>query len=141
MAAVSMNHVGLCVTDLERSRRFYEQALGFRFERSIHPPDGVCSTLLGVDLPVGLTAVYLTNGGFVLELLQFERPGNPASRRRPMNEPGLTHLSVSTPDLAATVALVPTLGGQVLGETDVGAAVMIRDPDGQLLELLPAAAS
>jgi catechol 2,3-dioxygenase-like lactoylglutathione lyase family enzyme len=141
MAAVSMNHVGLCVTDLERSRRFYEQALGFRFERSIQPPDGVCSTLLGVDLPVGLTAVYLTNGGFVLELLQFERPGNPASRRRPMNEPGLTHLSVSTPDLAATVALVPTLGGQVLGETDVGAAVMIRDPDGQLLELLPAAAS
>ena len=136
-----MNHVGLCVTDLERSRRFYEQALGFRFERSIQPPDGVCSTLLGVDLPVGLTAVYLTNGGFVLELLQFERPGNPASRRRPMNEPGLTHLSVSTPDLAATVALVPTLGGQVLGETDVGAAVMIRDPDGQLLELLPAAAS
>ena len=141
MAAVSMNHVGLCVTDLERSRRFYEQALGFRFERSIQPPDGVCSTLLGVDLPVGLTAVYLTNGGFVLELLQFERPGNPASRRRPMNEPGLTHLSVSTPDLAATVALVPTLGGQVLGETDVGAAVMIRDPDGQFLELLPAAAS
>ena len=141
MAAVSMNHVGLCVTDLERSRRFYEQALGFRFERSIQPPDGVCSTLLGVDLPVGLTTVYLTNGGFVLELLQFERPGNPASRRRPMNEPGLTHLSVSTPDLAATVALVPTLGGQVLGETDVGAAVMIRDPDGQLLELLPAAAS
>jgi predicted lactoylglutathione lyase len=29
-------------------------------------------------------------------------------------------------------------GGEVLGETDVGGmAIMVRDPDGQLLELLP----
>jgi catechol 2,3-dioxygenase-like lactoylglutathione lyase family enzyme len=133
-----VNHVGLCVTDIERSRRFYEGALGFTYKRSLQPPDAICSTLLRVGLPVGLTAVYLAQGSFTLELLAFERPGNPPGRERPMTEPGLTHLSFTTPDLAATLALVSELGGEVLEDTNVGVAVMIRDPDGQLLELLAA---
>ena len=53
-----------------------------------------------------------------------------------MNEPGLTHLSLTTDDLPGTLAVVAELGGEVLDDTDVGVAVMVRDPDGQLLELL-----
>jgi catechol 2,3-dioxygenase-like lactoylglutathione lyase family enzyme len=138
IGSLTVNHVGLCVSDLERSRRFYEGALGFTYERSLHPPDGLCSTLLQVDPPVGLTAVYLTRGTFTLELLGFERPGNPPARRRPLTEPGLTHLSFTTPDLDATLSLVTGFGGEVLEDTNVSVAVMIRDPDGQLLELLAA---
>lgn len=137
----TVNHVGLCVSDLGRSRRFYEGALGFTYVGSLQPPDGVCSTLLRVDPPVGLTAVYLTRGSFTLELLRFERPGNPPGRERPMTEQGLTHLSFTTPDLDATLSLVTELGGEVLADTNVGVAVMIRDPDGQLLELLAAKAT
>jgi catechol 2,3-dioxygenase-like lactoylglutathione lyase family enzyme len=133
---VIVTHVGLCVADLERSRRFYRDALGFLEARTLQPPDGVCSTLLQVELPVGLTAVYLTRGDFTLELLHYERPGNPASRNRPMTEPGLTHLSLTTDDLPGTLAAVTQFGGEVLADTDVGVAVMVRDPDGQLLELL-----
>ena len=54
-----------------------------------------------------------------------------------MNEIGLTHISVSVDDIDATAAKAVELGGSVLEQTNVGAAVMIRDPDGQLLELLP----
>jgi lactoylglutathione lyase len=54
-----------------------------------------------------------------------------------MNEPGLTHLSVNVTDLRGVVARVPEFGGTVLTDTDVGMAIMIRDPDGQLIELLP----
>ena len=135
-AAVTVNHVGLCVTDLDRSRRFYEGALGFAFDRSLQPPDAVCATLLGVEPPVGLTAVYLTRGAFTLELLHFDRPGNPPARERAMPEPGLTHLSVNTDDLEAALARVAAHGGEVLTATHVGVAVMVRDPDGQLLELI-----
>ena len=136
MPPVTVTHVGLAVADLERSRRFYVGALGFAETRTLQPPDGVCATLLRVPPPVGLTAVYLTRGDFTLELLHFERPGNPAARDRPMTEPGLTHLSLTTDDLPGTVAAVTEFGGQVLADTDVGVAVMVRDPDGQLLELL-----
>ena len=131
------NHVGLCVTDLDRSRRFYEEALGFTFQRDLRPPDELTGRLLEVDAP-GLTAVYLTMGDFVLELLHFDRPANPPARRRTMNEPGLTHLSLTTPDLPATLDRVRDCGGEVVEATDIGVAVMVRDPDGQLIELLTA---
>lgn len=132
----TVSHVGLAVADLERSMRFYVDALGFTEVRRLQPPDGVCSTLLSIPPPVGLTAVYLARGDFTLELLHYQRPGNPAARDRPMTEPGLTHLSMTTDDLPGTLATVTACGGVVLSDTDVGVAVMVRDPDGQLLELL-----
>jgi catechol 2,3-dioxygenase-like lactoylglutathione lyase family enzyme len=132
-----VNHVGLCVTDLDRSRRFYE-ALGFVHRNDLPVRDAAASRLLQVPAPVGLTAVYLTLGDFVLELLHFAREGNAPARDRVFTEPGLTHLSFSVPDVAATCALVRDLGGEVLEDTDVGGrAILVRDPDGQILELMP----
>lgn len=134
----AFNHVGHCVTDLARSRRFYEELLGFTHQRDLPVPDGPASKLLRVPEPVGMTAVYLERDGFVLELLQFDRDGNAPRRERDFTEPGLTHLSFSVDDVRATCARVADLGGEVLTDTDLGGlAVMIRDPDGQLVELLP----
>jgi lactoylglutathione lyase len=134
-----VNHVGLCVTDLDRSRRFYEQVFGFAPRNELAVPDAPASRLLGVPEPVGLTAVYLVRDGFVLELLHFDRDGNDPRRARSFTEPGLTHLSFTVPDLPAARAAVLAAGGEVLDGTDVGGrAVMVRDPDGQLLELLAA---
>lgn len=92
---------------------------------------------MGIEQPVGLTAVYLRQDRFILELLHYARPENPDAADRPLNQPGLTHLSFSVDDLAATMDQVPALGGQVLESTNIGLAVMIRDPDGQIIELLP----
>ena len=134
----AFNHVGHCVTDLARSRRFYEELLGFTHQRDLAVPDAPASQLLRVPAPVGMTAVYLERDGFVLELLHFDRAGNDRQRERSFTEPGLTHLSFSVDDIAATTARVAELGGEVLGDTDMhGMAIMIRDPDGQLIELLP----
>lgn len=133
-----VNHVGLCVTDLDRSRSFYEQAFGFTYQRDLQVPDAPVSKLLRVPEPVGMTAVYLEREGFILELLHFNREGNDPPRERSFTEPGLTHLSFSVHDVAATSARVAELGGQVLTDTDMGGrAIMIADPDGQLIELLP----
>jgi len=133
----AFNHVGLCVTDLARSRRFYIELLGFSPQRSLVVPDEPSDRLLGVAPPLNLTAVYLGLDGLVLELLCFERPDNPPFRARVFNEPGLTHLSVSVDDVRATAARAAEFGGTALAETDIGAALFIRDPDGQLIELLP----
>ena len=134
----TFNHIGHCVTDLDRSRRFYEQVLGFTHQRDLPIPDAPASQLLRVAEPVGATAVYLTLGEFTLELLHFARDGNDPRRERGFTEPGLTHLSFSVADIDATCALAAEHGGEVLRDTNVGGrAVMIRDPDGQLLELLP----
>jgi catechol 2,3-dioxygenase-like lactoylglutathione lyase family enzyme len=131
---VIVNHVGLRVLDLERSTRFYE-ALGFREARTAEIPDAPSSRLLRLPEPVGLRATYLVNEGFVLELLTFDHHGGEPVDRS-MAETGLTHLSLGVTDLAEAKALVAEHGGEVLDDTDLGVACMVRDPDGQLLELL-----
>lgn len=136
---VVFNHLGQCVTDLTRARRFYEGLLGFEFWRQIQPPDETSAKLLGLEPPLGMTACYLRRDGLVLELLAFSAPGQTqAPQRRPMNEPGLTHISVSC-DVDATCARITEYGGEVVEATNIGVGVFVRDPDGQLIELLPLA--
>ena len=134
-ATAVMNHVGQCVADIGRAEHFYVELLGFEVDRRLDVPDEAAGPLLGIAPPVGLSATYLRKGDFQLELLGYDRPGNPPFRERVLNEPGLTHLSFSVDDLDATVDRVESLGGEVV--TRLPFAVFVRDPDGQMLELLP----
>ncbi len=135
----AFNHVGQCVTDLDRSKRFYCDLFG------LHPRAGdpTCPTtarrkLMSLTPPLAMTAAYLVRDGLVLELLHYAAPGRTQPfRPRTMNEPGLTHLSLSVDDIDAVCARVADYGGRGRGGSNIGAAVFIRDPDGQLLELLP----
>jgi lactoylglutathione lyase len=132
------NHTGQVVTDLERAKRFYQEVFGFKFWYEIAPPDEATSKLNCLEPPLGITASYLTLDGFVLELMHYSAPDAPLPfRLRTMNEPGLTHLSISVDDVRATAERAAEYGGQVIEESDIGVALFIRDPDGQLLELLP----
>ena len=132
------NHTGQVVTDLERAKRFYQEVLGFTLWHELAPPDDATAKLLGLTPPLGVTIAYLFLDGFVLELMQYTATGAAAPfRTRTMNEPGLTHLSISVDDVRATATKAVEYGGEIIEESDIGVALFIRDPDGQLLELLP----
>lgn len=131
-----INHVGLVVADRERSRRFYEGLLGFEFWWEIDAPDDRTAPLLQLPEPVGLHATYLVLDGFVLELIDYSRRPVHAGAQRVMDQIGLTHISLSVPDLPGVLARVAEFGGAVVEATVSDGAAMIRDPDGQLLELL-----
>ena len=131
------NHVGLCVTDRDRSRRFYEQLLGFQFWWDLDLPDEGTAALLQLDGPIGVRATYLVRDGFVLELIDYSKREVTAGPQRVMDEVGLTHMSLSVSDLAGVLAQVDNLGGAVIREATGEHFAMIRDPDGQLIELLP----
>src|SRR5689334_7647446 len=114
------SHIGLCVTDLERSRRFYEEVFGFREAFTFHTDGAETAALLRLDPPLVLDAVYLAVDGLLLELLHTEGPAAPVARDRTMNEPGLTHLSLFVDDLDATIAAVTQHGGRVRADTNIG---------------------
>jgi len=134
----AFNHVGQCVTDLDRSKRFYCDLFGFTLEREIQPPDDGSARLMSLTPPLAMTAAYLVRDGLVLELLHYAADGQTQPfRARTMNEPGLTHISLSVDDIDAVCARVAEYGGEVVESSNIGAAVFVRDPDGQLLELLP----
>jgi catechol 2,3-dioxygenase-like lactoylglutathione lyase family enzyme len=138
-----LTHVGICVSDLERSLRFYRDLLGFRQEHELEVAGEPSDTLLRLR-GVALRAVYLVRDGVRIELLRFASPPPPPPHTRVMNEPGLTHLSFRVADLDATLAALRAAGERVLEETVIripaagAAACMVVDPDGQVIELVQA---
>jgi lactoylglutathione lyase len=132
----AFNHVGLCVADRERSRHFYEGLLGFEFWWEIEPPDDRTAQLVQLPEPLGTHATYLVRDGFVLELIDYSKREVHAGPERTMDQVGLTHISFSVSDLHGVLQRVEEVGGAVVDATVSEQSAMIRDPDGQLLELL-----
>jgi predicted enzyme related to lactoylglutathione lyase len=78
----------------------------------------------------------LVRDGFVLELIDYSEHEVHAGPERVMDQVGLTHISFSVPDLDGVLKKVEGFGGAVVDGTVSEQSAMIRDPDGQLLELL-----
>jgi catechol 2,3-dioxygenase-like lactoylglutathione lyase family enzyme len=111
-----LTHVGICVSELERSTRFYRELLGFVPEHELAVEGEPTDTLLRLR-GTKLTAVYLARDGVRIELLHFARPPAPPRRERAMNEHGLTHLSFRVADLEAVLAGLRAAGERVLEDT------------------------
>jgi catechol 2,3-dioxygenase-like lactoylglutathione lyase family enzyme len=131
-------HVGLTVSDMERSCRFYTGVFGFRVESDLKLPGERIDELLQLTPSSTIHAAYLVLGDFTLELMQFDPPSAETAGARVFNQTGLAHLSLTVDDPEATVSRVVALGGRHV--SSVAGAHVVRDPDGQLIELLPAAA-
>ena len=136
------NHLGHTVADIARARRFYEELLGFRFWWDLEVHEDLASRVMMVPPPVQLTATYLWRPDLVLNLMHFgAEAARERYRERRLNEPGYTHIALSVDDHPGVLARVPDYGGEVLHESlgpesAWGQAVFIRDPDGQLIELV-----
>jgi catechol 2,3-dioxygenase-like lactoylglutathione lyase family enzyme len=138
MAEPRLSHVGVCVRDVERSTRFYCEALGFE-RAEVHTVGDEFAPLMSMD-GVDLTSQFLRRGDQAIELLQFGRPEPAAGVEQPINTFGLTHLSFLVDDVDAVAARIQELGGTVDGETRTRLGeldfVYCRDPDGTRVELM-----
>jgi catechol 2,3-dioxygenase len=111
--------VRLNVADLDRARRFYEEAIGLRgFDR------GAEVVRLGVD---GETAIV-------------ELVGRPDAPLRPPGTTGLFHLAILLPsraDLARALRRVADAGWRLTGASDhlVSEALYLQDPEGNGIEI------
>jgi catechol 2,3-dioxygenase-like lactoylglutathione lyase family enzyme len=130
-------HSGLGVSDLVRSARFYCELLGFSPDRELAMTADQVTDFLQLDPPGDMEAAYLYLGDFQLELLKFDPAGGDHVRARKMNEVGLTHISIAVDSVPDVLARVAEFGGEIVSALGDKAA-MIRDPDGQLTEILEA---
>ena len=141
MSVQRYTHVGICVSDLDRSLHFYRDALGFeelgRLDMQGKPLDQL-NQLEGVKV----RTAFLVRDGSRLELIQFVSPGWVGPRAaRPMNQLGLTHLAFRVTDFDAVCAKIEAAGGGLIRDTRMEHAgpmrvIMATDPDGLRVELL-----
>lgn len=142
MTVQRLSHIGICVSDLERSVRFYCDILGFAELSRLQVKGQEAGRLL--DIAGGeLQAVYLERDGTRIELLFFPVAGHEqATTPRPMNRLGFTHLSLRVADLDAVAQAIQRAGGVTLAQTRVNnaawdsKAMFVTDPDGLRIELL-----
>jgi glyoxylase I family protein len=142
MAVQHLSHIGICVANLERSLVFYRDGLGFRERSKLDVSGAAVDTLLQLS-GTQLRAIYLERDGTRIELLQFSEPGHTGDgSERPMNQLGLTHLSLRVSDIDASIEDLTHLGGRAMLETRIDharfhtSAIFVSDPDGTRIELV-----
>jgi catechol 2,3-dioxygenase-like lactoylglutathione lyase family enzyme len=141
MSILRVSHVGVCVSDMQRSVTFYRDRLGFALVSTLSVSGEPTATLLDLA-DVNLHAAYLERDGVCIELLCFEEPeASGASHDGPINRLGLTHLSLRVEDLPGTVDTLARAGVEVVEASRISNpqygshAVFVRDPDGTRIEL------
>ncbi|RTL69664.1 MAG: VOC family protein [Pseudonocardiaceae bacterium] len=127
------SHVRITVTDIERSKRFYDDVLGLPVAFQL-PPDADEKTREENWWLFG-GVVYQVPGGFF-----GLRPVAPADDSFTEDRAGLDHLSFAVPsraDLDAAAARLDELGIAHEGVKDIGIGCLLefRDPDNIALEL------
>jgi catechol 2,3-dioxygenase-like lactoylglutathione lyase family enzyme len=136
------SHVGICVSDLDRSIRFYCDGLGFelsdRFDLDSDQMPGLDRSL-EVDGPLTLTSQMIVSGSMKVELLHYPgrtAEGTPSTSRGLL---GLTHLSFNVEQVDSAAARLVEHGGTILEHTRSDAGIVLlflTDPDGTRVELM-----
>ena len=134
IATSAFAHVRLTVTDIDRSRRFYDDVFGLPVAFQL-PPDADDATREQLSFLFG--GVIYQLGDSLLGLRPVAEDGFDEDRT------GLDHLSFrvgSRADLDDATALLDRLGVPHGGVKDIGAGAIVefRDPDGIALELYAA---
>ena len=113
-------HNNFNVLDLERSLKFYEEALGFKSARKLEGP--------------GFTLAYLSDGGQTQHELEITWIHG---RKEPYNlGENEFHLAVRTDDFEAAHEKHKAMGCICFENEEMG-IYFISDPDGYWIEILP----
>lgn len=124
-------HVGISVSDMEESLKWYSDVLGFEKIK-----DGYAS-------PLKSRICFISGcGGFEIELFQYDEPKPiPEDRLFPNDDLqtiGTKHIALETDDMKVLKKCFISYGVDIAHEvTMAGESVMfIRDPDGVLIEII-----
>jgi len=121
VAVEGLSHIGIRVHDLARSRAFYEK-LGFDFAWGPGGPEPVAAMRhpSGLELNFILNAASAKSPNILMDV--------------PEKHAGITHVALKISDLNAVEAALNDFGIAITGRRG-SAALFVRDPDGNVIEL------
>jgi catechol 2,3-dioxygenase-like lactoylglutathione lyase family enzyme len=140
LRAATHHHLALVVDEVERSLRFYAEAIGAEVLArpfAVTAPEVATALELPAGTAIEMAIVGVPPGGMI-ELIRFTGEQVPEWVGA---RPGLVpHVGFRVGDVAATLALVERHGGARVWpevvERPSGRMVYVRDPDGNVIELV-----
>jgi catechol 2,3-dioxygenase-like lactoylglutathione lyase family enzyme len=141
-----IHHIGVTVSNLERSVAFYRDVMGFKL---LVPPTGVFS---GPDLERGIgvpgaklrLAVFEVDRNHRMEVLEYLSPASALQRPLPPNTLGAMHIAFHVSDAPAKMKELRSKGVTFFSELNLIEEgplkgwkwVYFHDPDGNTLEMV-----
>jgi catechol 2,3-dioxygenase-like lactoylglutathione lyase family enzyme len=144
MRVRKLARIGLTTTDANGLASFYEKTLGFRRLAAKRFSGAEFERLVNVE--GGARGITLGLGDERIELLEFDRPGEPYPENTSSSDLIFQHFAIVVTDIDKAYQRLTTVGGwtaisrggpQRLPKTSGGvSAFKFRDPDGHPVELL-----
>ena len=120
MLAMDVHHISFAVSDLERSRRFYQEILGLK---EIPRPD------------FGVPGAWYRAGGSEVHLIEAPAGADLGTRPGSIN-PLANHQAFSIEDYGKALDFLRSRDIEVLETRPDLGQMWIRDPDGNVIELI-----
>jgi catechol 2,3-dioxygenase-like lactoylglutathione lyase family enzyme len=133
--------VGIVVNDLDKTRDFWINTLGFKLHIEAKEESPYIDELLAIKDP-GLTTVKLIDSkGFIIELLKFENYQVENTWSGDLKTTGLTHIALTVDKLDELVEILEKLDYQTISKIKTSPnkkvkVVFVRGPEGIMLELV-----
>lgn len=138
-SSLTGHHVGFTVSDLETTVEFYRDVLGLEVLDRFEVSGQAFETVTGLEGASGRFA-HLDAGDVRLELVEYEPAGEPLEDSD-LNQRGAAHVGLTVDDLESVSAGLPD-EVETLSDPQTTASgttlCFIRDPEGNLVELLEA---
>ncbi len=103
--ALTVDHIGIAVSNLDEALAFYRDALGLR----IDAPEEVASQRV--------RAHFIPAGDSALELLEATAVDSPIAKYLAKRGPGLHHITLRVPDIRSALAQLKAKGVRLIDET------------------------
>ena len=133
--------MGIVVNDLDKTRDFWTNALGFKLHVKALEESPFIDELLAIKNPALTTVKLIDSKGFIIELLKFENyeVGNYWSGD--LKTTGLTHIALTVDNLNELVVNLKKQNYQPMSEIKISPnkkvkVVFVRGPEGTILELV-----
>jgi len=136
----TFRHVGVVVTDMDRSRKFYQDFFQLEIIKDLQESGTYIDEFLGIQNVDVNTVKMADTSGNIVELLKYEKP-TATSKRRPINDVGCSHIAFTVDNLEKMVILMKEGGVEFVNaprksEDQKAKVAFCKDPDGCFIELV-----
>jgi catechol 2,3-dioxygenase-like lactoylglutathione lyase family enzyme len=133
--------VGIVVNDLEKTRDFWINTLGFKLHIEAKEESPYIDELLAIKDPRLTTVKLIDSNGFIIELLKFENYQVENSWYGDLKTTGLTHIALTVDNLDGLVDNLKKQNYAPLSDIKISPSkkvkvVFVKGPEAIMLELV-----
>ena len=135
-----MRHTGIVVKNLEESKKFYCDLLGFTVQRQMNESGKFIDKLLNLENVMVTTSKMILENGSMLELLEYKSHSEP-NEKKEITRLGCSHIALTVDDLDLLYDVLLSHGvefnsGPLRSPDGRVKVVFCKDPDGNFIELV-----